>query len=84
MPFWRFTALTVARLHPLGAAARHSSASEVGDNWEQWRDYLHYVDYLVVAAIVGGLVYLLIRRRREPRRDRRPRPSVLQRRPAAP
>ena len=26
---------------------------EVGDNWEEWRDYLHYLDYVVLAAIVG-------------------------------
>ena len=28
---------------------------QVGDNWEEWRDYLHYGDYLVLAAIVGRL-----------------------------
>lgn len=65
MPFWRFTAFTVAGCIPwvllLGFIGER-----VGDNWEQWRDYLHYGDYLVLAAIVGGLVYLLIRRRREP------------------
>ena len=25
----------------------------VGENWEEWRDHLHYLDYVVVAAIVG-------------------------------
>ncbi|MEO8092211.1 MAG: DedA family protein [bacterium] len=65
MPFWRFTALTLLGCIPwvlmLGIIGR-----EVGDSWEQWRDYLHYGDYLVVAAIVLGAIYLLIRRRREP------------------
>jgi membrane protein DedA with SNARE-associated domain len=65
MPFWRFTALTLAGCVPwvilLALIGR-----EVGDNWEEWRDHLHYLDYAVIAAIVIGVVYLLIRRRREP------------------
>jgi membrane protein DedA with SNARE-associated domain len=64
MPFWRFTLLTLLGCIPwvlmLGVIGR-----EVGDRWEEWRDYLHYGDYVVLAAIVGGLVYLLIRRRRD-------------------
>ena len=64
MPFWRFTALTLLGCVPwvfaLGLLGR-----EVGDNWEEWRDYLHYFDYVVIAAILGGIVYLLIRRRRQ-------------------
>jgi|SRR5215208_6774538 len=65
MPFWRFTLLTLAGCVPwvilLALIGR-----EVGDNWEEWRDHLHYLDYAVVAAIVIGVVYLIIRRRREP------------------
>jgi membrane protein DedA with SNARE-associated domain len=38
---------------------------QAGDNWEDWKDNLHYVDYAVAAAIVIGVVYVLIRRRRE-------------------
>ena len=26
---------------------------EVGDRWEEWRDYLHYGDYIVLAGTVG-------------------------------
>jgi membrane protein DedA with SNARE-associated domain len=37
---------------------------EVGDRWEEWRDYLHYFDYVVLAAILAGAVYLIVRRRR--------------------
>jgi membrane protein DedA with SNARE-associated domain len=63
MPFWRFTLFTVLGCIPwvlmLGVIGK-----EVGDQWEEWRDYLHYGDYLVLAAIVGGIIYLLIRRRR--------------------
>jgi membrane protein DedA with SNARE-associated domain len=63
MPFWRFTVLTLLGCIPwvllLAIVGR-----EVGDNWEQWNDYLHYLDYAVIVAIVIGIVYLLIRRRR--------------------
>ena len=62
MPFWRFTFLTLLGCIPwvlmLGLIGR-----EVGDNWEEWRDHLHYLDYAVLAAVVGGLIYLLVRRR---------------------
>jgi membrane protein DedA with SNARE-associated domain len=63
MPFWRFTLLTVAGCIPwvLGLALLGRS---VGDEWHKLQDKLHYVDYLIVAAIVLGLVYLLIVRRR--------------------
>ncbi len=68
MPFWRFTVLTLLGCIPwvlmLGLIGR-----EVGDNWEEWRDYLHYGDYIVLAAVVGGLIWLLIRRRRGPGDD---------------
>ncbi len=63
MPFWRFSVLTLAGCVPwvlmltvIGKAA--------GDRWEQWKDNLHYVDYAVLAALVLGVAYLLIRRRR--------------------
>ena len=65
MPFWRFTWLTLAGCVPW-VLALAVIGREVGDNWEQWRDNLHYLDYAVVAAIVIGIAYLLIRRRREP------------------
>lgn len=36
----------------------------VGDNWEKWRQHLHYLDYAVVTAIVAFVVYLIVKRRR--------------------
>ena len=46
MPFWRFTVLTSLGCIPwvlmLALIGR-----EVGDNWEEWRDNLHYLDYVV-------------------------------------
>ena len=65
MPFWRFSVLTLLGCVPwvlmltlIGKAA--------GDNWEDWKDSLHYVDYAVAAAIVIGVVYLIVRRRGQP------------------
>jgi membrane protein DedA with SNARE-associated domain len=63
MPFWRFTVLTTLGCVPwilmLTLIGR-----EVGDNWEDWKDSLHYVDYAVAAALVLGALWLYIRRRR--------------------
>jgi hypothetical protein len=39
----------------------------VGDNWEDWRHKLGYLDYVALAAIVVGVVYLVVKRRRAPR-----------------
>jgi membrane protein DedA with SNARE-associated domain len=63
MPFWRFSLFTVLGCLPwvfmLTLIGR-----EAGDNWEQWKDDLHYVDYAVAAMIVAGVVWLIIRNRR--------------------
>jgi membrane protein DedA with SNARE-associated domain len=36
----------------------------VGSHWDDWQEKLHYFDYVVVAAIVVGIGYLIVRRRR--------------------
>jgi membrane protein DedA with SNARE-associated domain len=63
MPFWRFTVLTTLGAIPwvlfLALVGR-----KVGDNWDHWRHNLGYLDYVVLAAIIGGIVYLVIKRRR--------------------
>ena len=63
MPFWRFTVLTLLGCIPwvlmLGLIGE-----SVGNTWEEWRDKLHYIDYAVVVAAVGLVVYLLVKRRR--------------------
>ena len=53
MPFWRFTVLTLLGCIPW-VTALALIGREVGDNWEEWRDNLHYLDYVVIAAIVVG------------------------------
>jgi membrane protein DedA with SNARE-associated domain len=63
MPFWRFSVLTLAGCVPWVLMLTFIG-KEAGNSWEDWQDSLHYFDYAVAAAIVIGIVYLLIRRRR--------------------
>jgi membrane protein DedA with SNARE-associated domain len=63
MPFWRFTAFTLLGSVPW-VLALAIVGEKVGDNWEDWRHKLGYLDYLVVVAIVVGVVYLIVKRRR--------------------
>jgi membrane protein DedA with SNARE-associated domain len=63
MPFWRFTLLTFAGCVPWVFMLAFVG-KQAGDNWTDWKDNLHYVDYAVLALIVVGIVYLLVRWRR--------------------
>jgi membrane protein DedA with SNARE-associated domain len=66
MPFWRFTVLTTLGCIPwifmLTFIGKHAGAK-----WEDWKDSLHYIDYVVLALIVLGAVYLVVRWRRAPK-----------------
>jgi len=63
MPFGRFTLLTLAGCVPwvlgLGLAGE-----AVGGKWTSVRKDFEYVDYVVVALVVVGVVYTVVRRRR--------------------
>ena len=74
MPFWRFSVLTLAGCIPWVLMLTFIG-KQAGDNWEDWKDNLHYVDYAVAAAIVigGGL----------PVRPRAPAQEGRRRRPGA-
>ena len=63
MPFWRFSAYTLAGSIPWVLMLALVGKS-VGENWEDWRHKLGYLDYVVAVAIVAGLVYLVLKRRR--------------------
>jgi membrane protein DedA with SNARE-associated domain len=63
MPFWRFSLLTLLGCLPWVWALAFVGL-QAGDNWSRWKDDLHYVDYVVVAAVLAGLAWLLVRRRR--------------------
>ncbi|MEA2146867.1 MAG: hypothetical protein QOG59_2454 [Solirubrobacteraceae bacterium] len=63
MPFWRFSALTIVGCIPwvflLGLIGEITKK-----HWTSWKTGLGYVDYVVVALAVIGIVYLIVRRRR--------------------
>ena len=63
MPFWRFTWLTALGSLPwvLGFGLL---GKVVGGEWEQWRDHLKVLDYLVVVAILALIAYAVYKRRR--------------------
>jgi membrane protein DedA with SNARE-associated domain len=63
MPFWRFSLLTLAGCLPWVFLLTFIG-KQAGDNWTKWKDSLHYIDYAVAAAIVVGVVYLIVRARR--------------------
>jgi membrane protein DedA with SNARE-associated domain len=63
MPFWRFSVLTFVGCVPWVLMLTFIG-KQAGDNWEDWKDSLHYFDYFVAACIVIGVVYLIIRNRR--------------------
>jgi membrane protein DedA with SNARE-associated domain len=63
MPFWRFSAFTLLGSIPW-VLALAIVGEKVGDNWEDWRHKLGYLDYVVLAAIVVGVVYWVLKRRR--------------------
>jgi membrane protein DedA with SNARE-associated domain len=60
MPFWRFTALTVAGCIPWVFLLAFIG-KQAGDRWSHWKDSLHYVDYAVVALVLAGIALLLLR-----------------------
>jgi membrane protein DedA with SNARE-associated domain len=63
MPFWRFTTLTLLGCIPWVFMLAFIG-KQAGDNWEKWKDHLHYVDYAVIAAILLGVLWLIVRWRR--------------------
>jgi membrane protein DedA with SNARE-associated domain len=68
MPFWRFSALTLAGCVPW-VLLLTVLGQQAGDRWKTWRHHLEYIDYAVAAAIVVGIVYLIVRRRRDRSRE---------------
>ena len=60
MPFVRFSVLTL-----LGAIPWNLMLVVIGfelsERWEEARDYLHFIDYTVIAAILIGGTYLAVR-----------------------
>lgn len=63
MPFWKFTVLTFVGCLPWNFMLVFIGR-KAGENWEDWKDSLHYVDYAVAVCILLGAVYLFVRWRR--------------------
>src|SRR3954451_20835257 len=63
MPFWRFTIFTLLGCIPWVFMLTFIG-KQAGDNWTDWKDKLHYVDYVVLALIVLGAIWLFVRARR--------------------
>jgi membrane protein DedA with SNARE-associated domain len=63
MPIVRFTVLTVIGSIPW-VLALALAGHALGGDWTSVRKGFEYVDYLIVALIVAGVVYAVVRRRR--------------------
>ncbi len=63
MPFWRFTLYTFLGALPWVTGLTLLGV-QVGQNWHTWEARLKYLDYLVAAILVAGVVYLVRRWRR--------------------
>jgi membrane protein DedA with SNARE-associated domain len=63
MPFWRFTVLSTLGVIPW-VLAWAIVGEQVGSDWDELQQKLHYVDYAIVAGIAATVIYLLLRRRR--------------------
>jgi hypothetical protein len=37
---------------------------QVGAHWDEWHKRFEFLDYLVIAAILAAIAYLVLRRRR--------------------
>ena len=63
MPFWQFTIYTFLGCIPWVIALALAGVW-AGNAWEKWHSRLEYLDYVVAAAIIAGVVWLFMRSRR--------------------
>ena len=63
MNFAKFTFYTVLGCVPWVFALTYLGYY-LGENWDKVGSYLHYLDYVVALALLGGIAYLLLRWRR--------------------
>ncbi len=63
MPFIRFSVLTFLGCLPWVFMLTFIG-QQVGENWTDWKDSLHYFDYFVAVCIIVGVVYLVVKWRR--------------------
>ena len=70
MPLGRYTVLTFIG-STLWCIAFAAAGYAAGTRWETFHEKFHFVDYAVAFAVVAGVAYLLIRRRRSSSLSRR-------------
>jgi membrane protein DedA with SNARE-associated domain len=63
MPFWRFTVLSLLGSIPWVVALAFAGHA-LGGDWTSVRKGFQYVDYLILALILAGIAYALVRWRR--------------------
>jgi membrane protein DedA with SNARE-associated domain len=63
MAFWKFTLFTLLGCIPWVFMLGYAGV-KLGANWEKIRPYLHYADYVVVAAAVVFVVWAVLRWRK--------------------
>ncbi len=66
MPFWRYNALTLIG-SAIWAFALAGAGYGLGRSYERFHHDFGYVEYAIVAAIIGLAAYLLVRRKRSSR-----------------
>ena len=74
MPLLRYTVVTFIG-STIWCIAFAGAGYALGTRWETFHENFHYVDYVVLAAIVIGVVYLVVRRRRSSTLSRRADPA---------
>jgi membrane protein DedA with SNARE-associated domain len=62
MPFWRFTVFSLIGTLPW-VLALALAGHALGGDWKSVRNGFEYVDYAIVALVVVGIVYAIVRRR---------------------
>lgn len=60
MPFWKFTTYTFLGCVPWMLMLT-TIGYYAGENWEKWKDKLHYVDYAVALIILAAIAYFVIK-----------------------
>ena len=63
MPLWRFTWLTTLGSIPFVFVLTFIG-DRAGSKWENWKNHLQVLDYGVVALVVIGVAWLVVRARR--------------------
>ena len=63
MPLGRFTVLSLIGTIPW-VLALALAGEALGGDWTSARKYFEYVDYAILALVVVGIVYVIVRRRR--------------------